>query len=370
MSELKAIVDAASALRTRGEAFLIATVVRVRGSSYRKPGARMLAADGCWVTGSVSGGCLERQVLTKGAWYTREARAVLLTHDEALDETHASGCLGAVEVLLERAAQDAACDLMAFIAGCLRAEQPGVVVSVFRSERADVPVGARLCVRAGLIESTIGDAALHADLARQAERALAARQATHVLACRGIEALCELILPPAHLFLFGGAHDAPPVVALAKQLGWSVTVWDGQPRFSARERLRAADRYLSGPLAEAIAELERCLQPLALVMGHHFEQDRAVLGALLGTAVGYIGVLGPRRRTERMLAECAAPSSQPSAADLERLHAPVGLALGAETPAEIALAIVAEAQAALARMRAQPLRSCRDADGPAVADRA
>jgi xanthine/CO dehydrogenase XdhC/CoxF family maturation factor len=249
----------------------------------------------------------------------------------------------------------------------LRAEVPGVVVSVFRSARADVPVGARLCVRAGKNESTIGDAALRRDLLRQAELALRTRQPTHALACHGIEALCELILPPAHLFLFGSAHDAPPVVAQAKQLGWSVTVWDGQPRLTARERLRAADRYFRGPLAEAIGELERCVHPLAVVMGHHFEQDRAVLGALLRTAVGYIGVLGPRQRTERMLAECAAQSgAPPSAADLARVHAPVGLALGAETPAEIALAIVAEAQAVFAQLRAEPLLEHHDSNQPGV----
>jgi xanthine/CO dehydrogenase XdhC/CoxF family maturation factor len=353
MSELKAIVDAADALRARAEPFLIATVVRVRGSSYRRPGARMLVADSRWIVGSVSGGCVERELLTKGAWRTREAQAVLLTHDETLDEHHGSGCQGAIEVLLERSARQGEHDPIAFIAGCLRAEQPGVVVSVFRSERPDVPVGTRLCLRAGTnITSTIADAALLADLQQQAELALRTRQPTHVVACNGVEALCELILPPPHLFVFGSAHDALPVVTLAKQLDWSVSVWDGQPRVSARERLRGADRYLSGSIADAVAELERCAQPLAVVMGHHYEQDRDVLGALLRTAVNYIGVLGPRQRTDRMLAECAAQGAPLTPASLARVHAPVGLKLGAETPAEIALAIVAEAQAVSAQTRA------------------
>lgn len=355
MSELKAIVDAADALRAGAEPFLIATVVRVRGSSYRRAGARMLVADGRWIVGSVSGGCVEREILLKGAWRTREAQAVLLTHDETLDETHGSGCNGAIEVLLERSAQHGGCDPLAFIAGCLRAEQPGVVVSVFRSERSDVPVGARLCLRAGAITSTIGDAVLSADLVQEAELALRTRQPTHVFARHGIEALYELILPPPHLFVFGSAHDALPVVTLAKQLDWSVSVWDGQPRVSARERLRAADHYLSGSIADAVTELEGCAQALAVVMGHHYEQDRDVLGALLRTAVDYIGVLGPRQRTDRMLAECAAQGSPLTPASLARVHAPVGLRLGAETPAEIALAIVAEAQAVSAQARAQLL---------------
>ncbi len=351
MSELRAFVDAAYALRARGEPFLIATVMRVRGSSYRRPGARMLAAGGDWVMGSVSGGCVEREVLTKGAWRTREAQAVLLRHDEALEDAHGSGCQGVIEVLLERSARQHECDPVAFIAGCVRDEEPGAIVSVFRSERGDVPLGSRLCVRRGVVASTIGDAVLSSHLLQQAERALRMRERTQVLACHGIEALCELIVPPPHLFVFGSAHDATWVVTLAKQLGWSVSVWDGQPRVSARERLRAADRYLDGSIADAIAELERCARPLAVVMGHHFGQDRDVLHALLRTTVGYIGVLGPQQRTERMLAECAAPGASPESASLARVYAPVGLQLGAETPAEIALAIVAEAQAVLACSR-------------------
>jgi xanthine/CO dehydrogenase XdhC/CoxF family maturation factor len=353
MSELKALVDAAGALRARGQPFLIATVMRVRGSSYRRAGARMLAADGTWVTGSISGGCLEREVLTKGAWRTREERAVLLTHDEALEENSGSGCQGAIEVLLERDTLEGECDLISFIAGCLRDEEPGVVVTVFRSERSDVPVGARLCVRAGAVVSTIRDPALCAGVLEEAELALRTSTRAQVLTLHGVEALRELIVPPPHLFVFGSAHDAPPLVTLAKQLGWSVSVWDGQPRASARERLRAADRYLRGSIAEAVSELERCAQPLAIVMGHHFEQDRDVLGALLRTAVGYIGVLGPRRRTERMLAECRAQGVPLDPASLARVRSPVGLALGAETPAEIALSIMAEAQSVLTQARLQ-----------------
>jgi xanthine dehydrogenase accessory factor len=168
-----------------------------------------------------------------------------------------------------------------------------------------------------------------------------------------VEALVEPMLPPPHLFLFGTAHDATPVITLAKNLGWSVSVWDGQPRISARERLLAADHYLTGPLSDALTSLERCARPVAVVMGHHYEQDRAVLSGLLRGRASYIGVLGPRRRTDRMLAESGMRVSE---AMLERVYAPVGLQLGAETPAEIALAILAEAQAVLTRSHAQGLR--------------
>jgi xanthine dehydrogenase accessory factor len=367
MSELRALVEAARQVREQRQAFLSATVVRVRGSGYRRPGARMLASQDRWLAGSISGGCLERDVVAKGFWRTRSERALLVTYDEAedaLDERSGSGCQGVVDVLLERHAGDVTDDGDVFVAAerCIREESVAVVVSVFRSERPDVPVGARLIARAGELRGTLGSAYLRSELAAEIEAALAAPRAAYAVrrgnASEGeIEALIECLVPPPHLFVFGTGHDVTPVVALAKHLGWTVSVWDALPRTAARERLRAADHYLTGSLQEALARLSRAVCPAALVMAHHLEQDRASLAALLPSRARYVGVLGPRARTDQMLADCRAAGVALSEAALARVYAPVGLQLGAQTPAEIALAILAEAQAVLTSAEVSALRT-------------
>jgi xanthine/CO dehydrogenase XdhC/CoxF family maturation factor len=374
MSELHSLVTAVCQLRERDEPFLSATVVRVRGSGYRRAGARMIASRDQWLAGSISGGCLERDVTAKGFWRTRTERALLVTYDDseaALDERSGSGCQGIVDVLLERCEpSDArAMDVFAAAERCLREELPAASITVFRSTRQDLAVGSRLilqggeyvCAPRGEPRGEPGCEYLRREFAREAEAALeqlAPAYVTQRIDDAGeIEALVECIVPPAHLFVFGAGHDATPVVTLAKSIGWTVSVWDALPRNSARERLLMADQYLAGSLQDAVERLSRCLNPAAVVMGHHLEQDRAALAALLPSSARYIGVLGPRRRTEELLADCRAAGVVTDADVMKRVYAPVGLRLGAESPAEIALAIVAEAQAALTQSEGSTLRS-------------
>lgn len=362
MSEIRALVEAARQQREKREPFLSATVVRVRGSGYRRAGARMIASQDQWLAGSISGGCLERDIMTKGFWRTRSERALLVTYDEneaALDERAGSGCQGVVEVLLEQHAPGDPRDVYLAAERCIREEAPAVVVSVFRSTCRDVSVGARLILTRG--EPSVGDAFLRAEFEREAEAALTAGAAPYLAARTTsdgeVEVLIEVLVPPPHLFVFGSGHDVTPLVMLAKNVGWSVSVWDALPRTATRERLRAADNYLTGSLEDAVARLSRCVRPLAVVMAHHLDQDRASLAALLSSSAHYIGVLGPRVRTEQMLTDCRAAGMPLDAANLARVYAPVGLQLGAQTPAEIALAIVAEAQAVLTQSDVSTLRS-------------
>jgi xanthine dehydrogenase accessory factor len=160
-----------------------------------------------------------------------------------------------------------------------------------------------------------------------------------------IEVLVEAVLPPPRLFVLGTGHDAVPVATLAKNLGWDVVVCARQAKFSLRDRFATADEVLVGTDAEIAQRIDESDRALAIVMSHDYERDRDVLGTLLDSRVRYIGMLGPSARTNRMLDELGrAPDA--------RVHAPVGLELGAETPQEIALAIVAEAQAEIAHASA------------------
>jgi xanthine/CO dehydrogenase XdhC/CoxF family maturation factor len=148
-------------------------------------------------------------------------------------------------------------------------------------------------------------------------------------------------------------------------VGWIVTVCDVQARWQTRERFAAADHLRLGPVEAAAEACAASESGYAVLMSHHFERDREALRALLGTGAPYIGLLGPRRRADKMLADLHADGWRPRPVDLAsalaRVHAPVGLALGAETPAEIALSVVAEIQAVRAQAKGGFLRDKRGA---------
>ncbi|MDB4989160.1 MAG: xdhC [Myxococcaceae bacterium] len=355
MSELRSLVEAARALRERGEGYFVATVVDVHGSSYRRPGARMLFTRERWLAGSVSGGCLERDVVAKGPWRTRDGRAQLVTYDGATDERSGSGCEGVIDVLVEPSGRLDLTDPILFSEHCLREERCGVLLTVFRSPHGEPPVGARYALLDdGRCATTLPSGALCKLLASYAQSALRAPQPrTETLQLAGCELLLELIVPPIHLFLFGGAHDALPVLTLAKAVGWSVTVCQRHAQLSTRERFRAADAHLSGPVEEAVGLLQRCARPAAVIMAHHYERDLEALIAVVPSKAHYVGLLGSRVRSARLLADLSARGITLDQRTRARIHAPVGLAIGAESPQEIALSIIAEVQACSAHATAR-----------------
>ncbi len=345
MSELRALTAAVRALREAREPFVSALVVAVNGSGYRKSGARMIATQDQWRAGSISGGCLERDVINKGTWYTRNQRAYTIEYDSTEDpdeDTIRTGCQGVVEVLIERhlPEQSDPADVFAAAERCIRDETCAAVLTVVRAS-GELPLGARMILQAG--EWHTEHAALH-DFADEARRALASQSSPHLVKRGELVVLVECLLPPVHLFVFGTSHDAVPLVAQAKSLGWSVSVWDASPRSAARASFQLADHYLTGRVEDAVARASRCVRGAAVVMGHHFARDRAAVELLVASSTPYVGILGARLRTAQLLEGITLDEQA-----RKRVHAPVGLPLGAETPAEIALAIVAEVQHAHAR---------------------
>jgi xanthine/CO dehydrogenase XdhC/CoxF family maturation factor len=354
----RSIVEAAARLRRQHEPYLVATVVSVQGSGYRRPGARMLLTRFRWVAGTVSGGCLEGDISNQAWWRTRDGRPVLVTYageqDQAVDDdiraAFGLGCDGVVEVLLERTGATGRIDALEFAARCLRAQQRGAVATVFRSSAPGVAIGTRLALAAGgtleeetcHLEPAIRDRVV-ADLRAAIESGASANRSY----AGGIEVFIEAVLPPPRLFLFGTGHDAIPVAQLGRSLGWDVVVCTNEQRHATRDRFPMADEVLVGPASDVAARIAGTDRAVAVVMNHDLERDRESLAMLLHTRARYIGVLGPRDRTERLV---GAAASDP------RIHAPVGLAMNAETPQELALAIVAEVMSALAPTHAHVAR--------------
>lgn len=162
------------------------------------------------------------------------------------------------------------------------------------------------------------------------------------------EVFIECILPSVPLVVFGGGHDAAPLVRFAKELGWHVTLVDHRTVTSTREQFATADEIIVARPESAALRVPIDSRTVAVVMTHNYSHDLQLLEFLLRSSASYVGVLGPRARTDELLQDLANNGVAPGAQALERLYAPVGVDIGAETPEEIALSIIAEIRAAMA----------------------
>jgi xanthine dehydrogenase accessory factor len=364
MYELEAVVRAWE--REKGEC-LLASVVKTTGSTYRRPGARMLLSEQGWLAGGISGGCLERDVLQRSWWHTSQGSAALVVYDSRNDDQDVEedearwglglGCNGSTSVLLERVDQGARGASLRFVRERLAARRRGVLATVIDARPdAGVHIGQRLMLDelgtpVGTAPGWAGvdlDQELAATFAADARSALIVGTSQHRSYGSdqaAFEVFYEVIAPPPPLIVFGGGLDVLPLIEVAKLAGWQVTVVQSQHALLARARFGEADRVLMAPTAglEAVlGQLELRPHAAAVVMSHNVERDRAALEVLVRSQVGYIGVLGPRQRTDRLLGQLG---RAPSADALARIHAPIGLDIGAEGPHQIALAIGAEVQA-------------------------
>lgn len=371
MNEVRALVEAFDGACARGERCALATVVSVEGSSYRRPGARMLVCEGGATEGTVSAGCLEADVAEHARRAIKAGKAVLVVYDTASTGEELAwglglGCNGVVRVLVEPLApRSLYVEALRRSSAAPPDAAPSAVATVFQTTSAGLAVGSRLFVGEG------GEGArenLNGELASMIEadaRALSLEEASGVRVYeRGgetTEVFIETLAPPVPLVLFGAGQDALPIVELARGLGWRTEVIDPQARPASRERFARADEVTLARPEEFGARVRVTRRTLALVMSHNYAHDLAALKFLLDSPARYVGVMGPRKRTGRMLGELAETGGgfRLEEADRARLYAPAGLDIGANAPAEIALSIVAEMRAVLAERRGGLLRDGR-----------
>lgn len=357
MKEQQAIVEAFERFKAENKKVALATVVEVRGSSYRRPGARMLITDSGEVVGGVSGGCLERDVCKRGKQVIATGESTLVIYDTTSESDIVwglgLGCNGVVKILLEPLRTDARqVEHIAFLKDCIQQRRQGVVATVYEaSDATTVKPGQRLMLSSDGREATgdIEDLELFAMVEIDAQAALCERRSSaRVYEAGSAKVFMEFIRPPQSLVIFGAGHDALPLTEFAKALGWHVTLIDSRPAYATTERFSCADRIITARPEDACEHLlPEVSESAAVVMTHNYLHDLEVLRKLLPSPVKYIGLLGPRKRTEKLLRQLAVDGATLTGEQLARLHAPVGLDIGAETSEQIALAIVAEIQAAL-----------------------
>ena len=375
MNEVRAIINAFDGADARGERCALATVVSVEGSSYRRPGARMLVCEGGKSTGTISAGCLEGDVIEHALRVIKIGAPKVVEYDTASTGDEIAwglglGCNGIVRVLVEPLAQSSS------YAAALRRSgelEPGVapiaVGTVFHySSARPAETGARVEIGSRLFINERGEASrenLSGELALMIEDDVRASSREESSGVRVYEregetakVFIETLSAPVPLVVFGAGHDVLPVLELARQLGWQTEVVDPQARPASRERFAQAERVtLARP--EAVGrQVKITRRTLALLMSHNYAHDLALLKFLLASPAVYIGVMGPRKRTERLLCELSEKEQdfRLGEEDRARLYAPAGLDVGANSPAEIALSIVAEMRAVLAGRRGGMLR--------------
>ena len=347
MNELDAIVKAWKAGPEATCGAVLTTVVHVKGSAYRRPGARMLIlADGTRI-GTVSGGCLENDVSKKAWWFTESGEAVVRVYDTTSGEDavweFGLGCSGFVHVLFERLDRADTQEMLRFL-DANRAARRGVVVAtvIGANDGGGARVGDRLLVdNAGVCGGGLADSALAAEVLSHAREAYVTQKSCllHVASC---DVFVEWCGPPLALVIFGAGHDAIPLVRVAKEMGWHVTVADGRPAYANARRFPEADCVVLLNRSDLLAGISIARGSAVVMMTHNYAIDEQLLKRILPAKPRYLGLLGPHSRADKLFAEWGQPAHGID------VHAPVGLDLGGDTPESIALAIAAEIQASFA----------------------
>ncbi|WPN49180.1 XdhC family protein [Pseudomonas sp. P8_241] len=361
MSDLYALLDALDQANSTKIDAVLATVVKVEGSAYRRPGARMLIPLFGQSVGTISGGCLEQELARKAWWLTESGGTVVRRYSTAAQEeedaededaalTFGLGCNGTAHVLLERHDAGKRSLLLDVLQRVRATGQPAALATVIAAGRtARVRVGARMGLNAFMnaCEGIRCQALQHA-LQGDLRSTLARKKSQLMIYGSGVdevEVFLEYIAPQRRLMIFGAGHDAQPLVRFARDLNWHVTVVDGRAHFARPERFPGASHVIVAPIDEPFNLSSSVDGAAVVIMTHSYRQDRYWLKNVLQCTPAYVGQLGPRERTERLLDEMGALARLPES--LPRLHYPIGLDLGGDTPASVALAIVGEITAYL-----------------------
>lgn len=349
MKDQKAIVEAFRKVEFTHHKAAVATVVKVRGSSYRSPGARMLITDdGKWV-GSISGGCLEGDALRKARQVMQDEKPLTVTYDTREESNQnlgiGLGCNGIIDVLIEPAAPNDDKNPVKLFESLLDIKQPLALATIFSSPHHN---GEKLLITSQKESKiTFSDPNLNelvtVDLLKvfdsQRSEAKEYRLKGHT-----IEVFIELIQPSIALIIFGGGFDARPVSQLAKSLGWNVSVTDECVAHIAPVFFPSVDKLSLCQREYVDRDFNITMYTACVLMSHNYEYDRDVLKKLLRSPAPYIGILGPRKRFDKMTDEFSGSGIKITADDLHRIHSPIGLDIGAEAPDEIAVSIIAEIQ--------------------------
>lgn len=356
MKERKEIVKAYDEAVQSGKNVALASLVHLEGSSYRRPGARMLVNDEGELTGAISGGCLEGDALRKAMYALSQQRSMLVTYDTS-DEDDMTigiqlGCAGVIQVLFEPIDPTKQDNPIQLIRKALAIRQEAVMVTLFNlsNKHADQPGTCLLMESNGTISGAIPIQGMEKIVMEDVQLVMRNKKSLfREYQADGISmtAFIEFLQPSISLVVVGAGNDAVPMMQIADTLGWDVRIVDGRNTHARPERFVAACQVLVSKPEALLDQLHIDSSTVFVMMTHNYNYDISILKALLPTQTPYIGMLGPQKKLDRMLDELRQEGIQLDEAMLSKVYGPTGLEIGAETPEEIALSIIAEIQAVM-----------------------
>jgi len=360
MKEIIDIVAAYDNAAKAGKKTALATVVLVEGSAYRRAGARMLITEDGQLTGAISGGCLEGDALRKARMVILQQEPLLVTYDTTDDDDAkfgvGLGCNGIIHILIEPI-NDREPNPVTLLKAVIASRGYSVLVTLFSVENRKAPQPGS-CLYLSKSQSLLNGLAIlpcKDELLEDAKNALD-RQRSAITAYQGYTAFVECVKPLISLVVLGAGYDAIPLTKIAKVLGWDITVVDGRPNYAAADRFPSANKILVAKPELVLDSLELNEWTAFVLMTHNYNYEIAFLEKLLPLHPSYIGILGPKKKLERMLDELDESGTTITERNLEAIHGPVGLDIGSETAEEIALSIIAEIKAVFSERNGNPLK--------------
>lgn len=344
MKEIKQIITAFEQAHAAGKRSALATVVHVEGSSYRRPGARMLVTDDGEITGAISGGCLEGDALRKAQLTIAQQIPKLITYDTRDEEDafigRQLGCAGVISVLFEPIDPTDPYNPIECLKQMNNDRKDQLLITIFSLSTKQI--GTCFWKQDQKQWGRLSDEC--PDIQQDIEQTFIHRTSQFIQYSNGYTVFFEFIPPVISLVLVGAGNDVISMSSFADLLGWEVHVLDGRSTHARQERFPYACQVLVGKPETLIEKISIDDRTAFVLMTHNYQYDLSMLKLLITKNIRYIGVLGPAKKLNRMLDEMDMELSEE-----KRTHifGPTGLNIGAETPEEIALSIIAEIQAVM-----------------------
>jgi xanthine/CO dehydrogenase XdhC/CoxF family maturation factor len=360
MKEIIDIVAAYEQAGKLGKKTALATVVLVEGSAYRRAGARMLITEDGQLTGAISGGCLEGDALRKARMVILQEESLLVTYD-TMDDDDAKlgvglGCNGIIHILIEPI-HDGQTNPITLLKAVIATRGYAVLATIFCLEDRKAPQPGSCLFLDGThqISNKLERLSYHQELLEDARNALIAQRST-ITMYEGYTAFVECVKPLISMVILGAGNDAIPLARMASVLGWNTTLVDGRQNYATAERFPSVKKIVVAKPEKVLDNLEINEWTAFVLMTHNYNYEIAFLKEVLPLQATYIGILGPRKKLERMLDELQEQGTLITERNFEAIHGPVGLDIGSESSEEIALAILAEIKAVLSGRNGHSLK--------------
>lgn len=316
--ELKKITETAVSARQQGHKAVLATVVDLEGSSYRRPGVRMLILENGKMIGAVSGGCVEKEIQRQAETVFKTGASKLMTYDGR----YRLGCEGILYILLEPFHPDEA--LLTTFFECLKQRKTFEMISFYT-------------------KNDEGHADMGSFMKFSEAKWFPVSQAGKIPDDKqtAVKRFVQKIIPDIQFIILGAEHDAVQLCAFAAMNGWEVTVVTTPSDPRSAENFPGAARVVA-LAAETLHSLPIDRQTAIVLMTHNFANDLKYLSALKDIRPAYLGLLGPAKRREKLLSQLMEQYPDLSPDFPDAIYGPAGINIGAETPQEIAISIIAE----------------------------